>query len=126
MRYAYGLMLRFVDLSLLLLMSFLAVADLGSTFQVPLPGSAGSAPSGQVRHRIHVAPGAHYMLVALPHGGTICSASSTAALVGCLHGISHGDVVVRAESGVSVQDIVDVLDSCSRASLHCALESRHD
>ncbi len=124
MKHGYSLLLRFIDLGLLLLMAFLAVADLGSALQVPLPGRQSGVQPGKITHRVRAAPGAHYALVALPQGGTVCSATGRDALLECLMKPGIGDVVIRSVGDTSVQEIVDVLDLCEHAHQYCTLE--HD
>lgn len=123
MKYAYGTLLRFIDLGLLLLMAFLAVAGLGDTFQAPLSGmQSGGAGAGSA-FRILLDGSGRFEVAGLPEGSAVCRPEGTLALAACMRRLAPSNYVVAPSGSATVQHVVDVLDVCKRERSACALAS---
>ncbi len=123
MKYAYGSLLRFIDLGLLLLMAFLAVAGLGNTFQAPLSGVQ-SGPGAAARSaRIRVDGSGRFEVAHLPDGSEACRPESLDALGVCMRSEGYSTYVLVSVGGATVQDLIDVLDVCEVEGFSCALAS---
>ena len=121
MKHARGMLIRFIDLGLLLLMAFLAVADLDDTFQVALPGMKPGASGGGSVYQIRFAAGARYVVTRSPEGTPVCTAGSLEALAACVRGHGLARYVLVPGGAAAVQHLVNVLDVCEAEGLSCAL-----
>ena len=113
------MMVRFLDLTLILLMAFLFKADLVVEHEVALPH--GSEPTGNA--------GLSILSLTITESGwhledgrrDICSGGGIDGLDDCLSGHGAGtQVQIIPESGVHVQRLVNVLDACARTATICA------
>jgi len=114
------MMIRFLDLTLILLMVWLLRADLAAVREVSLPHSQAAPEAQQAQATdalVRVAP--ETVTVTVPGGKAPCTAASEQALIVCLAGVRQARVGPAA--GASVQRIVTVLDVCVRAKVRCSL-----
>lgn len=127
-----GILFRFIDLGLVLLMAFLAVADIEAEAQVQLPGGqqADTGPSLLYRLRFDLAMQAH--LEQLPGGEVHCKANELAALSACMWAAERDALaetgqkarfVLSPKDGVILQQLVLLLDLCESEGLACTVES---
>ena len=123
MKYAYGTLLRFIDLGLLLLMAFLAVAGLGDTFQVPLSGLQSDGAGAGSAFRISLDGSGRFEVAGLPEGSVTCRPEGPLALAACMRSLAPSNYVVDPSGSATVQQVVDVLDVCKRERSECALAS---
>ena len=121
MKYAYGTLLRFIDLGLLLLMAFLAVAGLGDTFQAPLSGMQSGAGAKVSAARVHVDGGGLFEVAALPGGFNVCRPEGLDALGACMRSATYSTYVLIPVGEATVQHLIDVLDICEAEGTSCAL-----
>lgn len=117
------MMIRFLDLTLILLLAFMMQAELAIEREVGLPEQGSGARSGEVAYVMVTVSAA--AVTATPRGPTLCDAGSDAELEQCLADPARAgaDVVVVPRAGVSVQRLVEVLDVCVRAGVSCAAAS---
>ena len=114
-------MIRFLDLTLLLLMAFLLQADLAIERAVGLPyGDASSSNVSSDAFTLYVRLESW---VVAQSGTEICSGSEIAGLKGCLlqRVTASSNVQVIPERGVRVQRLVDMLDLCSMTLAQCSV-----
>jgi len=112
------MMIRFLDLTLLLLMAFLLEADLSIEVEVGLPHGdpdQSEQSDGDV-WRVNLFPGGWNALSA---GSEICAGANMTSLVNCLQPSPPSSAVVVPSQGVSVQRLVNVLDVCTSVSVPC-------
>ncbi len=121
MRTPYGFLIRFVDLGLLLLMAFLATADLAPTIQVPLPHGADGGRTAQI-HRIQF-DAASLTLRREPTGFALCQVFSLEDLVACVRTLTDmtGPFLLSPLGAATMQRLVQVMDLCQREGLACAV-----
>ena len=123
MKYAYGTLLRFIDLGLLLLMAFLAVAGLGDTFQAPLSGKQSGAGAAASAAHILVDGSGRFEVAALPGGLRVCWPEGPDALGACMRSATYSTYVLIPVGEATVQHLIDVLDICEAEGRSCALAS---
>ena len=125
MKGSFNLLIRFIDLGLLLLMAFLALADLSTPFQSPLPGAqGGSSSEEQTWFRLSFGGDMAVTVRRHPSGAVVCQPSTPARLVSCLSPISGEEnvVMIDPEETVTMQQYVAVQDACQEAEAQCVLE----
>ena len=113
------IMVRFLDLTLILLMAFLFKADLVVEHEVALPhGSQSGVDPGISPLTLTITESA-WLLTS--ESRRVCDGRGITGLDACLqeHG-SARQILITAESGVHVQRLVNVLDACARTSIVCA------
>ena len=123
-----GILFRFIDLGLVLLMAFLAVADISAEVQVQLPGGDAAGASQVVLYHLRFNESMQAELEKLPGGATYCRADSIDALSACMSRAfdEHGQHVrfVLAPAGAAIlQQLVILLDLCEAEGLRCTVES---
>ena len=116
------MMIRFLDLTLLLLMSLLLQTDLAVEHAVGLPHGDGSGSNHNAQDALllRVEPASWLLTEA---GEEICGGQSNAEAVDCLRGRSTPTttILVAPGAGVHVQRLVDMLDVCARATAQCSV-----
>ncbi len=123
-----GILFRFIDLGLVLLMAFLAVADISAEVQIQLPGGEAAESSQAVLYRLHFDEAMQAQLEQLPGGATYCRADDIATLSACMlrafdeHG-QHVRFVLVPHGAATVQQLVILLDLCAAEGLSCTVES---
>lgn len=114
-------MIRFLDLTLLLLMAFLLQADLAIERAVGLPhGDVSSTSTSSDVFLLQVFPKSWV----ISEGGTeVCSDSGSEGIHGCLlqRTTSSTTVIITPIRGVQVQRLVDLLDICSPLPVQCTV-----
>ena len=114
-----NVMVRFLDLTLILLMAFLFNADLAVEHEVALPhGSQDGAGTSTSPLTLTITTSAWQLASGDRH---MCGGQGIAGLDACLqeHG-SARQILISPNSGVHVQRLVNVLDACARTSSVCA------
>ena len=121
MKSTHGFLIRFIDLGLLLLMAFLATADLASRLQVPLPHGTGQ---GAVRelYRIRFDESA-VALQQEPYGVDVCQGNIPMELAACLLQLDYGTgaFLVTPTGAATVQRLVEILDVCQELDMECSI-----
>lgn len=123
-----GILFRFIDLGLVLLMAFLAVADISAEVQVQLPGGEAADASQAVLYRLRFDETMEAELEQLPGGRAYCRANEIATLGACMsratseHG-QHVRFVLAPEGAATMQQLVILLDLCEAEGLRCTVES---
>ena len=123
-----GILFRFIDLGLVLLMAFLAVADISAEAQVQLPGGEVAEMNQAVLYRLTFDETMQAQVEQLPRGATYCRASDIATLSACMLSAfeEHGDevrFVLAPHGGAILQQLVILLDLCEAEGLRCTVES---
>lgn len=123
-----GILFRFIDLGLVLLMAFLAVADISAEAQVQLPGGEVTEMNQAVLYRLKFDETMQARVEQLPRGATYCRASDIATLSACMLSVfeEHGDevrFVLAPHGGAILQQLVILLDLCEAEGLRCTVES---
>ena len=121
MRTRHSFLIRFIDLGLLLLMAFLATANLSPKIQVALPHGAEAAAAAQV-HRVLF--GATEAVVRPERGGAaLCQVYSLRELATCLRALANrpAPVLLSPTGAATVQRLVHVMDLCERLRLMCTI-----
>lgn len=122
-----GILFRFIDLGLVLLMAFLAVADISAEAQVQLPGGDEAGIDQAVLFRLQfdetMRAGLHYT-----GGGVSCRADDLAMLSACMRRAieEHGQsvrFVLAPRGAATMQQLVLLLDLCEAEDLRCTVES---
>ncbi len=113
------MMIRFLDLTLILLMAFLLQADLAIEREVELP--RGSDEEGEIQDVLRLNLGIQSWWVAR-EGVQVCTGTDTAELRSCLSesASSETTILITPERGVLVQNLVDALDVCASINLSCS------
>ena len=121
MKRAQGLLIRFIDLGLLLLMAFLAVAELNPVHQVALAGQAqeNDATLTLPHFRIVFGGDMRMQVLRLPDGQILCQPHAPSALVACVGEQQAGRFLLTARGEATVQQLVHVLDICEAEGLVC-------
>ncbi len=123
-----GILFRFIDLGLVLLMAFLAAADISAEVQVQLPGAEATDVSQAVLYRLHFGETMQAQLEQLPGGEIYCRADDIAMLSACMlrafgeHG-QHVRFVLAPHGAATMQQLVILLDLCEAEGLSCTVES---
>ena len=112
------MMVRFLDLTLILLMVFLLQADLIIERDVSLPHGESAEGAGDAL-TLEVTPEAAELTDA---GGSLCSVQQAEELDACLTmNVNGRPVLTLPKAGVSVQRLVEILDACARAQAECSV-----
>jgi len=119
MKRSYTSLLRIIDLGLLLLMAFFAVADLSEDIHVTLPDDRLSEP-GSV-YRIVFDASMHMRLEQLPGRGLVCQARGVADMLECLQQFSTSSFLLAPTGTATLQQMIQVLDICSSAKALCVI-----
>ena len=114
------MMIRFLDLTLLLLMGFLLQADLAIEREVGLP-YGDEAEGGEVPDVLRLNLGVQSWWVE-GQGVPICEGKDSEELRSCLSDSTTPEtsVLITPEPGVRVQNLVDALDVCASINVSCA------
>jgi len=115
------MMIRFLDLTLLLLMAFLLQADLAIERAVGLPrGDASNVSTSSNAFMLYVLPQSWEVSQS---GTEICSGEESRGLKACLlqRVTSSSTVRIVPERGVRVQRLVEMLDLCSTTLAECSV-----
>lgn len=123
-----GILFRFIDLGLVLLMAFLAVADISAEVQVQLPGGDAAGLSQAILYRLRFDESMQAELEKLPGGATSCRANDLNTLSACMLGTieeygQHVRFVLVPEGAAILQQLVILLDLCEAEGLRCTVES---
>lgn len=121
MRHSYGLLIRFIDLGLLLLMAFLAIADLSPKVQVPLPPGGGASAVASV---LRVQFDEQTLLVRRePDGTLLCQELSLEGLAACIRALksARAPFLLSPVTTATVQRLVSVMDVCRQERVTCSL-----
>lgn len=123
-----GILFRFIDLGLVLLMAFLAVADISAEVQIQLPGGETTEASQAVLYRLHFDEAMQAQLEQLSGGKIYCRADSIAMLSACMLRAfdEHGQpvrFVLVPHGAATIQQLVILLDLCAAEDLRCTVES---
>ena len=114
-----NIMVRFLDLTLILLLSFLFAADLATEHEVTLPhGREDGGDSGTPPMTLSIAESDWRLMSGRR---VVCSGRGISGLDDCLQkrGVAQ-QILVAPQSGVQVQRLVNVLDACARTATVCA------
>jgi len=115
------MMIRFLDLTLLLLMAFLLEADLSIELEVGLPHGDPdeSVSSEREMWTMTLQPASFSVMSSMTN---ICNGSNANDFYTCLvtSPSPPDNLVVTPASGVQVQRMVNILDVCSRAQIACS------
>ncbi len=114
------MMIRFLDLTLILLMAFLLQADLAIERDVGLPHGSEEAGAGKEETlRIRLALQSWTISAG---NRRLCGGERALQLQECLQSNTSEDtsVLVTPEEGVRVQRLVDVLDVCASIGVRCS------
>jgi len=117
----HSLLIRFIDLGLLLLMAFLATAELMPVVQSPLPhGTETEAPGSA--YRILFDAG-HATVRHEPTDTLLCQPNSFENLARCLRtlGRSAGPFLLSPVGQATVQNLVEVMDICLLQKHTCSI-----
>ena len=118
-----SLMIRFLDLTLILLAFFLMRVDLATEYSVSMP--RGSAEGESDFEVLEIVVTMEDAVVQSLGGSQVCFASDNEQLEACLLSLP-ADVAMPVLMGndfVDVQRLVDILDVCTRAGQNCVLTS---
>lgn len=119
MKSSYTTLIRIIDLGLLLLMAFFAVADLSPDMHVALP--TGKAAEPVEVYRIVLDANMHTRFEQLPAGDVRCEAATLATFKECLQRLAGAHFLVEPGKATTLQQVVDVLDLCEDAWTRCLL-----
>lgn len=122
MKHSSGILVRFIDLGLLLLLAFLSVAELNPTIQVPLPGRSGGRQNAGVA-RIEFNQDWEASISLTGSRRTLCTAVGIAEISACMKKNSDMRFLLSPIHTASVQQLVTLLDICRDASYSCTIES---
>ena len=127
-----NILFRFIDLGLVLLMAFLAIADIQQEVQVQLPGAEGEAMGQIVIYRLRFDAAMRVRLEQLPERAVFCDEDDLAALRTCLQMAEdealketgqEARFVLSPEGSAILQQLVLLLDLCEADGLICTVES---
>ena len=118
---AHGFLLRFIDLGLLLLMAFLAVAELDPTHHEPLPGSTTAVAQTIKGYAVTFNESMRLRLTSVASGQVLCEARGLERLQSCMQLHQSARIVLVPEEQASVQQLVMLLDYCKTHSLDCTI-----
>lgn len=121
MKRSSGHFLRFIDLGLLLLLAFLSIAELNPTLQVSLPGKPGK-PSEVAATRVEFDQDWDGMLTRLDRSAILCQTAGIVELAACMKQHASTQFLLAPAEAASVQQVVTLLDLCTRAAHLCEIE----
>lgn len=115
------MMIRFLDLTLILLMAFLLQADLAIELGVPLPH--GSTEAGAERSDILRVQLSAQSWQIRDQSARVCAGRGEEPLRSCLleHAAPATAIFVTPMQSLRVQRLVDVLDICAELGMSCAI-----
>lgn len=119
MKSSYTTLIRIIDLGLLLLMAFFAVADLSPDMHVALPTGKAAAPAEVYRIVLEAEMRARFEQ--LPARKVRCEAATLAAFKKCLGRLAGARFLVEPDNVATLQQVVDILDLCEQAGARCLL-----
>ena len=119
MKSSYTTLIRIIDLGLLLLMAFFAVADLSPDMHVALP--TGKAAEPATVYRIALDTEMRTRIEQLPAGDVRCEAATRAVFKTCLRSLAGARFLVEPHKTTTLQQVVDILDLCEEAGTRCPL-----
>ncbi len=117
-------LLRFIDLGLLLLMSFFVIADLRQPFQSPLPQTGSGEGDDDVAvtlYYVQFSGGVVANIFDTQDQG-VCHAATFVALKLCLAGLGTGDDVLfqlDPLQDATVQHYIHIVDVCADTGVEC-------
>ena len=117
----HSFLIRFIDLGLLLLMAFLATAELSPIIQVPLPhGDASASPESVYRIEFDET---NASVRRDPTGTMLCQPTSLEGLTHCLQSLGEiaAPFLVSPTGEATVQRLVDVMDICLVEGFSCSV-----
>ena len=116
-------LLRFIDLGLLLLMAFFAIADLREPFQSPLPQTGPNDGNDAPVTLYHMQFGRHVVANIYDSNDTpVCHAASFTVLQSCLAELGTGNNVVFLLVPLpltTVQNFIHIMDICTSTGVEC-------
>ncbi len=120
---------RFIDLGLVLLMAFLATADIRAEEQVQLPGGEASSAGRLAIFLVHFDAEMHAQLERWPEGTALCSAEGAAALSACMQRAGRearaagrlARFVLSPGDDAPLQQLVLLRDLCRADGWPCAV-----
>ena len=115
------LLIRFIDLGLLLLMAFLAIADLAPSVQVALPHGGGA---GEVASVMRIQFNQDALIVQRePVGDILCQEISLKGLAECIRSLKRdpSPYLLTPVANATVQRLVHVMDVCKQERVACAI-----
>ena len=119
----YAAVIRFIDLGLLLLMAFLAVADLHPTFQAPLPGPTAQEGTQMRTFQVRFDGEMEATVQRLPRPALVCRAGALEELGACLRSLGEepSRFLLTPIGDATVQQLVDIMDVCAEEGLPCSV-----
>ena len=117
-----GPMLRFIDLGLLILLSFLSVAELNPTLQVPLPDHTGNKQDAVVAV---IEFDVHWLttITRLDTQEVLCQPTTIEQIRSCIQPQSLIRFLIAPDANATVQQMVVVLDVCHQTGQLCSIQT---
>ena len=120
-------LLLFIDLGFILLVGFLMLTETAPEAEVPLPNESQEESDPVPLYEVRFDDRMHFMVLRLPQYAEACTPETLAHLAGCLEQAYRQDgrtVFVLAPQGeATVQQLVAMLDLCSRRGWKCTVSN---
>ncbi len=120
-------MLLFIDLGFILLVGFLMLTDTESQAEVLLPSESEEASAPSLAYEVQFDDRMSFVVLRLPEREPACAPVALVELAFCMEQASRQDskvaFVLAPQGRATVQQMVSMLDLCTRRSWQCTVSS---
>ncbi len=120
-------MLIFIDLGFILLVGFLMLTETESQAEVVLPSESQEASAPSLAYEVQFDDRMHFMMLWLPERIEACSPATLVELAACMEQAwrldSQVSFVLAPQGRATVQQMVAMLDLCTRRSWRCTVSN---
>ena len=119
--------LLFIDLGFILLAGFLMLTETTPEADVPLPNGLQAESDPVPLYEVRFDDRMHFMVLRLPQREEACAPATLASLAGCLEQAYRQNAktvfVLSPQGEATVQQMVSMLDLCSRRGWQCTVNN---
>lgn len=120
-------LLLFIDLGFILLVGFLMLTETTPEVEVPLPDGQQEESDPVPLYEVQFDDRMRFLVLRLPQSEVACVPTTLASLAGCLEQAYRQDMktvfVLSPQGEATVQQLVSMLDLCSRRDWQCTVNS---
>lgn len=120
-------LLLFIDLGFILLVGFLMLTETTPEVGVPLPDGQQEESEPVPLYEVQFDARMHFLVLRLPQNDAACVPTTLGALAGCLEQAYRLDsrtiFVLSPQGDATVQQLVSMLDLCSRRDWQCTVNN---
>ena len=120
-------LLLFIDLGFILLVGFLMLTETTPEAEVPLPNESQEESDPVPLYEVQFDDRMHFLVLRLPRSEAACVPETLAHLAGCLEQVYRQNArtifVLSPQGEATVQQLVSMLDLCSRRGWQCTVNN---